>query len=110
MESTKRPRSEQKSLAFMEISFQDYEEAAVYCPRRNFVGAIFEYCQRKKETPIFFVIRSPIGAEDLWAVELNVGGVRSIAIARTIKKARHRASKKMLDQLGLYAHTFVKEF
>ena len=91
----------------MEFSAAECEEAFHYSPRRNYTGAIYEFCQRLQTSPTFSTIPGPLGAERMHTIELYVS---AIGVARTVKAARHRASEKMLGLLGFRALTFVKDF
>ena len=55
----------------MELSSTDYEEAFHYSPKRNYTGAIYEYCQRQNTLPSFALIPGPIGGERLFTVQLH---------------------------------------
>ena len=90
----------------MELSSTDYEEAFHYSPKRNYTGAIYEYCQRQNTLPSFALIPGPIGGERLFTVQLHLNGLRTIGLARTVKAARHRASENMLRSFRACA--FVK--
>ena len=94
----------------MELSSADYEEAFHYSPKRNYTGAIYEYCQRQNTLPSFALIPGPIGGERLFTVQLHLNGLRTIGLARTVKAARHRASENMVRRIGFRAYTFVKNF
>ena len=94
----------------MEFSAAEHEEAFHYSPRRNYTGAIYEFCQKLQTSPTFSVIPGPLGAERMHTIELYVNSRRAIGVARTVKAARHRASEKMLGLLGFRALMFVKDF
>ena len=92
--------------AYMELSTADYEEAFHHSLKRNYTGAIYEYCQRQNTSPSFALIPGPIGGERLFTVQLHLNGLRTIGLARTVKAARHRASENLLRSFRACA--FVK--
>ena len=100
------PKAADRRRTNIELSAADYDEAFHYSPKRNYSGAIYEYCQRQNTLPSFPLIPGPIGGERLFTVQLHLNVLRTIGLARTVKAARHRASENMLRSFRACA--FVK--
>ena len=76
----------------MELSTADYDEAY----KRNYTGAIYEYCQRQNTLPSFALIPGPIGGERLFTVQLHLKGLRTIGL------------ENMLRRMSFHVFAFVK--